>query len=85
MEHLVISQMNNKRREKPKLEESRTIESQEPQAEDEKSTEALNHPRQTAEEIIGKAQEKEQSDFNGKQDVNEKPELKPQKSVYKTI
>ena len=55
------------------VEEQRTIESQEAQAEEERSTEVVEPSPTTTEEIIGKAQEKEQSDFNGKQDVNEKP------------
>ena len=66
------------------VEEQRTIESQEAQAEEERLTEVVEPSPTTTEEIIGKAQEKEQSDFNGKQDVNEKPKPIP-KSVYKTI
>jgi hypothetical protein len=53
------------------VEEQRTIESQEAQAEEERSTEDVEPSPTTTEEIIGKAQEKEQN--NGKQDVNEKP------------
>ena len=59
------------------VEEQRTIESQEAQAEEEKSTEVVEPSPTTTEEIIGKAQEKEQSEFNGKQDVNEKIKPKP--------
>ena len=59
------------------VEEQRTIESQEAQAEEERSTEDVEPSLITPEEIIGKAQEKEQSEFNGKQNVNEKPKPKP--------
>ena len=55
------------------VEEQRTIESQEAQAEEERSTEDVEPSPTTTEEIIGKAQEKEQNEFNRKQDVNEKP------------
>ena len=70
----MISQRNNKAAEKPiGVEEQRTIESQEAQAEEERSTEDVEPSPTTTEEIIGKAQEKEQNEFNRKQDVNEKP------------
>ena len=70
----MISQRNNKQAEKPiGVEEQRTIESQEAQAEEERSTEDVEPSPTTTEEIMGKAQEKEQNEFNRKQDVNEKP------------
>ena len=59
------------------VEEQKTIESQEAQAEEERSTEDVEPSPTTTEEIIGKAQEKEQSEFNRKQDVNEKPKPVP--------
>lgn len=59
------------------LEEQRTIENQEAQAEKERSTEVVEPSPRTTEETIGKAQEKEQVEFNGKQNVNEKSEPKP--------
>ena len=54
--------MSNKQVEKPiGIEEQKTIESQEAEAEEEGSTEDVNElPATTTEEIIGKAQEKEQ-------------------------
>ena len=56
------------------IEEQKTIESQEAEAEEEGSTEDVNElPATTTEEIIGKAQEKEQSEVNAKQNVKEKP------------
>jgi hypothetical protein len=59
------------------IEEQKTIENQEAQAEDEGSTENVNEsPSITTEEIIGKAQEKEQSEFNANQNVDEKPKPK---------
>ena len=63
------------------IEEQKTIESQEAEAEEEGSTEDVNElPATTTEEIIGKAQEKEQSEANAKQNVKEKskPILKDQ-------
>ena len=60
------------------IEEQRTIERQEAEAEEEGSTEdVMNHPATTTEEIIGKAQEKGQSEFNANQNVDEKPKPKP--------
>ena len=59
------------------VEEQRTIESQEAQAEEEKSTEDVEPSPITTEEIISKAQEKEQSEFNTNQNVNEKRKPKP--------
>jgi hypothetical protein len=57
------------------IEEQRTIESQQAQAEI--STEDVNElPSTTTEEIIGKAQEKEETKADIKQEINEKP--KPQ-------
>jgi len=67
------------------IEEERTIETQEAQAEEEKSTEDVNEPSPTTtEEIIGKAQEKEQNEFNGKQNVDKKPKpkLDPSKKLF---
>ena len=62
------------------IEEQRTIEGQQAQAEI--STEDVNElSPTTTEETIGKAQEDEQSDFNRRQDVNEKP--KPRDSPTK--
>ena len=56
------------------IEEQKTIESQEAEAEEERSTEDVNEsPATTTEEIIGKAQEKEKSEANAKQNVKEKP------------
>jgi hypothetical protein len=55
------------------IEEQSSIESQEAQGEEETPAEDVEPSPTITEEIIGKAQEKEQSDFNGKQDVNEKP------------
>jgi hypothetical protein len=62
------------------LEEQRTIESQEAQAEEEISTEDVEPSPTTTEEIIGKAQEKEQSEVDAKQNFKEKskPVLKDQ-------
>ena len=65
------------------VEEQRTIESQEAQAEEERSTEDVEPSPTTTEEIIGKAQEKEQSEFNANQNVNEKPKPKPRDSPTK--
>ena len=59
------------------IEEQKTIESQEAEAVEEGSTEDVNElPATTSEEIIGKAQEKEQSEDNTKQNVKEKPKPK---------
>ena len=63
------------------IEEQKTIESQEAEAEEEGSTEDINElPATTTEEIIGKAQEQEQNEANAKQNVKEKskPILKDQ-------
>ena len=63
------------------IEEQKTIESQEAEAVEEGSTEDVNElPATTSEEIIGKAQEKEQSEDNTKQNVKEKskPKLRDQ-------
>ncbi len=58
--------------------EQKTIERQEAEAVEEGSTEDVNElPRTTTEEIIGKAQEKGQSEFNANQNVDEKPKPKP--------
>ncbi len=65
------------------MEEQRTIESQQAQAEI--STEDVNELSPTTEEIIGKAQEKEESKANIKQNVNEKPKPKfkdPSKKLF---
>ena len=59
------------------VEEQRTIESQEAQAEEERSTEDVEPFPKTTDDFIGKGQDKEQSEFNGKQDDNEKPKPKP--------
>ena len=67
------------------IEEQRTIEGQEAQAEEERFTQDVEPSPTTTEETIGKAQEKEQSDFNRKQDVNEKPELKPRNPSTKLL
>ena len=65
------------------IEEQKTIESQE-EAVDEGSTEDVNEsPAITTEEIIGKAQESEQSEANSKQNVNEKPKPKPREPSTK--
>ena len=48
------------------VEEQKTIESQEAQAEKERLTEDVEPSPTTTEEIIGKAQEKEQSEANSK-------------------
>jgi hypothetical protein len=56
------------------IEEQKIIERQEAEAVEEGSTEDVNEtPAITTEEIIGKAQEKEQSEVNVKQNVKEKP------------
>ena len=62
------------------VEEQKTIESQEAQAEKERSTEDVEPAPTTTEEIIGKAQESEQSEANSKQNIKEKskPVLKDQ-------
>ena len=62
------------------VEEQKTIESQEAQAEKERSTEDVKPAPTTTEEIIGKAQESEQSEANSKQNIKEKskPVLKDQ-------
>ena len=62
------------------VEEQKTIESQEAQAEKERSTEDVESAPTTTEEIIGKAQESEQSEANSKQNIKEKskPVLKDQ-------
>ena len=62
------------------VEEQKTIESQEAQAEKERSTEDVKPAPTTTEEIIGKAQESEQSEANSKQNIKEKskPGLKDQ-------
>jgi hypothetical protein len=63
------------------IEEQKTIEHQEAEAEEERSTENVNElPATTTEEIIGKAQEKEQSEVDAKQNFKEKskPVLKDQ-------
>ena len=54
------------------VEEQKTIESQEAQAEKERSTEDVKPAPTTTEEIIGKAQESEQSEANSKQNIKEK-------------
>jgi hypothetical protein len=55
------------------VEEQKTIERQEAEAVEERSTEDVNEsPSITTEEIIGKAQEKEQSEVDAKQNVKEK-------------
>ena len=59
------------------VEEQRTIESQEAQAEEERSTQDVEPSPTTTEEIISKAQEKEQREFNTNQNVNEKRKPKP--------
>ena len=60
------------------IEEQKTIERQEAEAVEGGSTEDVNElPATTTEEIIGKAQEKEQSEFNANQNVDEKPKPKP--------
>ena len=64
------------------VEEQRTIESQEAQAEEERSTEDVEPSPTTTEEIMGKAQEKEQNEFNRKQDVNEKPKTRDAPTNY---
>jgi hypothetical protein len=65
------------------IEEQRTIQSQEAQVEEERSTEDVEPSPTTTEEIIGKAQEREQVEFNGQQNVNEKTELKPRDPTTK--
>jgi hypothetical protein len=65
------------------VEEQRTIESQEAQAEKERSTQDAEPIPITTEEIIGKAQEKEQSEFSANQNVDEKPKPKPSASPTK--
>ena len=62
------------------VEEQKTIESQEAQAEKERLTEDVEPAPTTTEEIIGKAQESEQSEANSKQNIKEKskPVLKDQ-------
>ena len=59
------------------LEEQRTIESQEAQADEERSTEDVEPSPTTTEEIIGKAQEKGQTEYTANQNVDEKPKPKP--------
>lgn len=63
------------------LEEQRTIESQEAQAEEERSTKDVEPFPTTTEEIIGKAQEKEQNEFKVNQSVDEEPKPKPRDST----
>ena len=65
------------------VEEQRTIESQEAQAEEERSTEDVEPSPITTEEIISKAQEKEQREFNTNQNVNEKRKPKPRDAPTK--
>ena len=58
------------------IEEQRTIERQEAEAAEERSAEDVNEsPAITTEEMIGKAQEKEQSEVDAKQNVKEKSKL----------
>ena len=64
------------------VEEQRTIESQEAQAEEERSTEDVE-PSPITTEIISKAQEKEQREFNTNQNVNEKRKPKPRDAPTK--
>jgi hypothetical protein len=61
-------------REKPiGIEEQKTIESQEAEAAEERSSEDVNEqPTITTEEIIGKAEEETKADI--KQEINEKPQ-----------
>jgi hypothetical protein len=60
------------------IEEQKTIERQEAEAEEEVSTEDVNDlPATTTEEIIGKAQEREQSKDDTEQNINEESKLKP--------
>ena len=63
------------------VEEQKTIESQEAQAEKERSTEDVEPSRTTTEEIIGKAQESEQSEANSKQNIKEKSKPVPKISL----
>jgi hypothetical protein len=56
------------------MEEQKTIESQEAEAAEERSTEDVNEPPTTTEEIIGKAQEESKASI--KQNVYEKPKPK---------
>jgi hypothetical protein len=59
------------------VEEQKTIESQEAQTEEKRLTEDNSEPpAKTTEEIIGKAQEKEESKATIKQNTNEKPKPK---------
>ena len=58
------------------VEEQKTIEHQEPEAKEERSTEDVNElPAITTEEIIGKAQEQGKNEVNAKQ--NDKDKSKP--------
>ena len=60
------------------IEEQKTIERQEAEAEEEVSTEDVNDlPATTTEEIIGKAQEREQSKDDTEQNVDEESKPKP--------
>ena len=60
------------------IEEQKTIERQEAEAEEEVSTEDVNElPATTTEEIIGKAQEREQSKDDTEQNVDEESKPKP--------
>jgi hypothetical protein len=66
------------------IEEQKTIERQEAQAEKEGSSEDVNElPATTTEEIIGKAQERVQSKVDTEQDVNEESKPKPSDSSTK--
>ncbi len=65
------------------LEEQRTTERQEAQAEQERSTEDVEPFPTTTEETIGKAQTEKQVEFNGKQNVNERTEPKPRDPTIK--
>ena len=81
--HLVISQMKNKQqRNLLESREQRTIESQEAQAEEERLSEDVEPSPTTTEDIIGKAQDEEKSEFNGKQNVDDKPIPKPKIRLY---
>ena len=67
------------------LEEQRTIESQEAQAEEKTPIEDFEPSTTTTEEIIGKAQEEEQSEVSPTKKVKQKSKPIFRRSVYKII
>ena len=67
------------------IEEQRTIENQEAQAEEGRLSEDVEPSPTTTEDIISNAQDEEQSEFNGNQNVDEKPKPKPKDLSIKLL